>query len=190
MKHGYVALSLGPRDCGRESFSPVWEGVKRMLAGGKMMTAGQLAKALKVTPHAVQECMRDRHGTEVHVGGHTKVAVHSTQVSRWKLGPGPDVPPPPRKTKNEVNRDYSRRMRKDPEYCARQNLLARRRYAEKTGKLIRPDAAVKWMQQAPQHGAQPLRADDYREASIVRAAAFPQAGLSLLRSATPTHTTP
>lgn len=191
LKHGYVALGLGPRDCGRESFSPVWEGVKRMLAGGKMMTSKELAEALKITPHAVQECMRDRHGKDVHVSGYVKVAAHSTRVNRWKLGPGPDAPLPPQKTKNEVNREYSRRMRKDPEYCARQNLLARRRYAEKTGKLIRPDAAVQWMQQMPQHDGPLIAPEEFRQAdSQPRAPLFPQAGLSLLRGTTPNHSAP
>ncbi|WP_042886335.1 hypothetical protein [Cupriavidus necator] len=191
LKHGYVALGLGPRNCGRESFSPVWEGVKGLLVGGKMMTSKELAKALKVTPHAVQECMRDRHGKEVHVGGYIKVAAHSPRVNRWKLGPGPDAPQPPRKTKKEVNREYSRRMSKDPEYCARQNLLARPRYAEKMGKLIRPDAAVQWMQQAPQHDEQPIKMGIARQGEChPRAAFFPIAGKGLLSRTTPNHTTP
>ncbi|MBF6987210.1 hypothetical protein [Cupriavidus sp. IK-TO18] len=186
LKHGYVALGLGPRECGRESFSPVWEGVKQLLSGGKMMTSRELAEALKVTPHAVQECMRDRHGTEVHVGGYAKVAAHSTRVNRWKLGPGLDAPLPHRKTKNEVNREYSCRMRKDPDYCERQNKLARLRYAKKKGKLVRADATFQWLQHAPQHDAQPLQAKSGRDDAVPRAAAFfPQAGLGLLRGATP-----
>ncbi|WP_454752111.1 hypothetical protein [Cupriavidus necator] len=154
------------------------------------MTSRELAEALKVTPHAVQECMRDRHGTDVHVGGYARVAAHSTRVNRWKLGAGPDAPLPHRKTKNEVNREYSRRMRKDPEYCARQNQLARLRYAEKTGKLIRSDSAFQWMQHAPQHDPQPLQAEDWRDAMPRSAAFFPRAGLGLLSGTTPNHTTP
>ncbi|NSX15005.1 SANT/Myb domain-containing protein [Cupriavidus taiwanensis] len=186
LKHGYVALQLGPRHCGRESFSPVWEGVKRLLAGGKMMTTGELATALQVTSHAVQNCMRERHGKEVHVGGYAKVAAHSTRVNRWALGGGPDAPMPQRKTKNEINREYSRRMRQDAEYCARQNQLARLRYAEKKGKLIRPDAAVAWMKAAPQHDAEPLQVADYRDtaslAHLRGSVSFPQAGASLLNA--------
>jgi hypothetical protein len=147
IKHGYD-MGLGPRDCGREGFSPVWVGAKLVLKGGKLLTAREIATALNVTPHAVQQCMRERHGTEVHIGGYANVA-HASQVNRWKLGPGPDAPLPARKTKKEVNRDYWRRMSKDPEFCARQNMLARRRYAEKTGKLIRRDPAAAWIPSAP-----------------------------------------
>lgn len=191
IKHGYD-LGLGPRECGREKFSPVWEGVKRLLADGKKMTSKELAKALNVTSHAVQERMKQLHGTEVHIGGYTKVAAHSTRVVQWKLGPGPDARMPRRKTKQEVNREYSRRMQKDPEYCARQNALARRRYAEKTGKLVRPAETAAWMTAAPLHDGPALRPQDYRqrETSAPAAPAFPLAGVGLLRGTTPHHAAP
>lgn len=143
LKHGY-GMGLGPRECGRPCFSPVWEGAKHALAGGKKMTSNELAALLKVTPHAVQKQMRLRHGTEVRIGGFD-VRAHAPHVIRWALGTGPDAPAPKRKSRKEINRAFSRRMRKDPEYCARQNLRARLRYAEKTGKLIRRDPAAAWI---------------------------------------------
>lgn len=187
IKHGYD-MGLGPRECGREKFSPVWEGIKRLLAGGKKMTSNELAKALTVTPHVIQQRMRERHGTEVHIGGYAKVAAHTTRVIRWKLGPGPDVPMPAKKTKQEINREYSHRQRKDPEYCARQNALARKRYAEKTGKLIRPADAAAWLHAAPLHDGPALRANEFRTAASASPNAtpgFPIAGMGLLRGSPP-----
>ncbi|MDW3682981.1 hypothetical protein RA280_14735 [Cupriavidus sp. CV2] len=143
LKHGYD-MGLGPRECRRPSFSPVWEGIKHALAGSKKMTSSELAALLKVTPHAVQKQMKLRHGNEVRVGGFD-VRAHAPHVIRWALGAGPDVPAPKRKSRKEVNRAFSRRMRKDPEYCARQNQRARLRYAERRGKLIRRDPAAAWL---------------------------------------------
>lgn len=180
LRHGY-GMGLGPRECGREKFSAVWEGVKRLLDGGKMMTCKELAEALKVTSHSVQNCMKQRHGTEVHIGGYTKVSAHTTRVVRWKLGPGKDAKPPRNRTKQETNRAYARRQRKDPEYCARQNALARKRYAEKKGKLVRPSDSAAWLNATPVHDGPALRAADFRaDVQAVSIPAFPRAGLRLL----------
>ncbi len=88
-----------------------------------------------------------------------------------RFGAGPDAPAPKRKSRKEINRAYSRRMQKDPEYCARQNLRARLRYAEKRGKLIRPDAATQWLKVAPQHHPERLRPEHYRDTPASAAAA-------------------
>jgi hypothetical protein len=61
------------------------------------------------------------------------------------LGNGPDAAEPKRKTRREVNSDYRRRMRKDPEFGLREAQTRRLRYAEKTGKLIRRDPAAAWI---------------------------------------------
>ncbi|WP_454731454.1 MULTISPECIES: hypothetical protein [Cupriavidus] len=143
LKHGYD-MGLGPRHCARPSFSPVWEGIKRALAGGQKMTSKEMAAILGVTPHAVQKHMKMRHGTEVRIGGY-QTSEHAPAVNRWTLGAGPDAPKPKRKSRKEVNRAYSRRKQKDPEYCARQNQRARLRYAEKRGQLIRRDPAAAWL---------------------------------------------
>lgn len=187
IRHGY-GLGLGRRECGREQFSAVWEGVKCVLADGKARTSAEIAKMLKVTSHAVHECMRKRHGTEVHVGAYAKVSAHATRVRSWKLGPGPDVPLPPKRTKNEINREYSRQMRKDPEYCARQSVMARMRYAEQRGNLVRPSEAAAWLAAVPQHDGPALRTEDFRAPSAsshLPATVFPRAGLSLLTGTTP-----
>lgn len=161
LKHGYD-MELGPRECRRECFSPVWEGIKRALAGGAKMTANELAAHLKVSAHAVTTQLEKHHGTEVRVGGYASVH-KSPAVNRWVLGAGRDATKPRRKTKQEINRAYSRRKWKDPEWAARQTQRARLLYAEKSGKLIRPDAATQWLKVVPQHHAEPLRPEHYRD---------------------------
>jgi len=150
LKHGYD-MGLGPRECRRACFSPVWEGIKHALADSKKMTANELAALLNVSAHAVTTQLRKRHGTEVRVGGYASVH-KSPAVNRWMLGAGPDATQPRRKTRQEINRAYSRRKWKDPEWAARQCQRARLLYAEKTGRLIRRDPAASWIG-APLPGA-------------------------------------
>lgn len=144
LKHGYGDLHLGPRNCRRPAYFPVWDGIQRELAGGAMLTANEIAARLKVTPHAVQKQLKLHHGTGVRVAGYLALSSKASCARRWKLGAGPDATPPERKSRREINRDHARRMRKDPEYAARQNSRARLRYTEKAGKLIRRDPAAAW----------------------------------------------
>ncbi|WP_042886386.1 hypothetical protein [Cupriavidus necator] len=128
----------------RPKYYPVWEGIKLELAKGRMLSADELARRLKVTPRAVLKNLTLRHGTAVRVAGYGPVVTRAPAPRLWRLGSGPDAPPPTRKSKREVNRDYNRRMRKDPEFCLRDEQTRRLRYAEKTGKLIRRDPAAAW----------------------------------------------
>lgn len=144
-KHAIDIGLQARRNVRRPKFYPVWEGIKLELAKGRALSADDLATRLKVTPRAALKNLALRHGVEVRVAAYGPRITRAPAPRLWVLGSGPDAAPPKRRSKQEVNRDYRRRMRKDPEFCLREMQASRLRYAEKTGKLIRRDPAAAWI---------------------------------------------
>jgi hypothetical protein len=83
-----------------------------------------------------------RHRAEVHVKRYAPRAADGFRAAIWAWGVGKDAPWPKTDDKRECANRYYRKMRRDPEWKARNAAKQRLNYAERTGKLVRRDAAA------------------------------------------------
>jgi hypothetical protein len=166
-------LGLGRRVNFKKSrYSPTWEAINAVLADKRMRSAIELARETGASRRAVMQQLADHHGKDVRIAGYLKSDGVGCPMALWKLGNGKDVPRLAPTPKSVIyKRQYKRLKTERPDLLAARNAQMRLRYAERTGKLIRPDPATIWLKVPPEHHAEPLRPEHYRDNPASAAAA-------------------
>lgn len=142
-----LELKLGPRGNTHMAGASVsWRLICKALADGAMLSPLEISRRTGVSRTQVYVELRMHRGTGVHIGGYGDRPEGGYWPALWKLGPGKDAKRPTAMTAAERAKKRWRRLKNErPDFIAARTARARLRYAERQGKLIRPDDAAAWM---------------------------------------------